>query len=102
MKLKEIENNKKEKVEQEYQEALKLKEKIDVKKKTPKNATRPKKLIKVVEEVEEEEEEVVEVVKKRIPKAKSEDELYRLTNEEILRRKLYDDVKRRVMRDLFN
>jgi len=60
-----------------------------------------------------EDEEEVEVIKKVVKPVKRQvkaqvksnedtNELYRLTNEEILRRKLFEDVKRRVMRDLFN
>ena len=109
MKLKEIEKIKKEKIDKDFQDALKMKEK---------SKPRPPKIV----EVEEEEEEIQ--IKKTIPKRQApnapkllhvfhedevrgftrqtEGDLYRLSNEEILRRKLYEDVKRRVMRDLFN
>lgn len=116
-KLKEIERLKKEaekeKINKEYEATVKA-----------------KKEIVIADDMQEEEEEVVAVkptpVVKQVTKTKqtrsagetrvrktryasetkedsqSYDDLYRLSNEEILKRKLYEDVKRRVMRDLFN
>lgn len=72
---------------------------------------RKQKVVEVVEEVEEssseeEEEVIIKKVIKKVPKKRPEEksikELYQSSNEDMLRRKLFEDTRKRVMTDLFD
>ena len=65
-----------------------------------------KRIVEVIEEIEEEEssseeeEVIIRRVIKRVPKKR--EDLYDLSNQDLLKRKLYENTKKRLMNDLFN
>ena len=65
-----------------------------------------KRIVEVIEEIEEEEssseeeEVIIRQVIKRVPKKR--EDLYDLSNQDLLKRKLYENTKKRLMNDLFN
>lgn len=65
-------------------------------------AVKPTPIVKKVTKVKQTRSDSESRVRKMKEDSQSYEDLYRLSNEEILKRKLYEDVKRRVMRDLFN
>jgi hypothetical protein len=90
-KLEEIEKLKKERIELEYQQALRNKSRIE-------EADE--------EEEEEEEEEVIQPIKRAAPvkarQAPAPAELYKKASRDILKDKYIEEVKKRVMSDLFS
>lgn len=114
-KLEEIEKIKKEKIELEYQQALKMRSRLPSAKKSfahkqeeeeeeeppkvkkvPRAPQKKKKII--IEEEEEESEDEPEPTILREPSAK----LYKIASRDILKDKYIEEVKKRVMRDLFS
>ena len=70
-----------------------------------------KRIVEVIEEIEEEEssseeeEVIIRRIIKKIPKKRVEqndDKLYELNNQDLLKRKLYENTKKRLMNDLFS
>lgn len=102
-KAKEVPLQQEEELKQQ-EEVPQQQEEVPIKKEKKK---RIKEIIEEVEEEEsssEEEEIIIKRIIKKVPKKKIEpttNELYDLSNQDLLKRKLYENTKKRLMNDLF-